>query len=188
MECTSAAGEGRGRIPEAAEEPVPPFEVLLRACTMSAVHLEMRDSYTPSDPWFRAWLAGDREEFERRLSRPWLGLIREVTGRGVQVRRARVISEPVTGYVRFEHATTSSNVEAGEQVGWLPRRLASGLLLPGNDLWVFDTRLVLFWFFSGDGDFAGAELSDDLALVKQCAAAFDAVWQHAIPHPGYQVA
>ena len=70
MERTSAAGEGRGRIPEAAEEPVPPFEGLLRACTMSAVHLQMRDSYTPSDPWFRAWLAGDREEFERRLSRP----------------------------------------------------------------------------------------------------------------------
>jgi hypothetical protein len=99
---------------------------------MSAVHLEMRDSYTPSDPWFRAWLAGDREEFERRLSRPWLGLIREVTGRGVQVRRARVISEPVTSYIRFEHATTSSNVEAGEQIRWLPRRLASGLLIPGN--------------------------------------------------------
>jgi hypothetical protein len=111
-----------------------------------------------------------------------------VTGRGVQVRRARVISEPVTSYIRFEHATTSSNVEAGEQVGWLPRRLASGLLIPGNDFWVFDTRLALFWCFSGDGDFVGAELSDDLALVKQCATAFDAVWEHAIPHPEYQLA
>ena len=120
MERTSAAGEGRGRIPEAAEEPVPPFEVLLRACTMSAVHLEMRDSYTPSDPWFRAWLAGDREEFERRLSRPWLGLIREVTGRGVQVRRARVISEPVTELypLRARHHQLQCR-------GWRASRLAA---------------------------------------------------------------
>jgi hypothetical protein len=88
VEHTSAAGKDRGRIPGTAEEPIPPFEDLLRACTVSAVHLEMRDSYTPSDPWFRAWLAGDRVEFERRLSRPWLGLIREVTGRGVQVPRS----------------------------------------------------------------------------------------------------
>src|SRR5580704_18735000 len=146
MEPMSAAGRDRGRIPGVAERAVPPFEDLLRACAVSAVHLEMRDVYTPSDPWFQAWVTGDRGEFERRLLRPWLGLIREVTGRGVLVRRARVISEPVTEYVRFEHATTSSNVEAGEQVGWLPRRLASELLLPGNDFWVFDTRLVLFWF------------------------------------------
>ena len=45
-----------------------------------------------------------------------------------------------------------------------------------------------FNYFSGDGDFARrAELSDDLALVKQCAAAFDAVWERAIPHPEYQL-
>jgi hypothetical protein len=187
VEHTSAASEDLGRIPETAEEPIPPFEVLLRACTTSAVHLEMRDSYTPSDPWFGAWLAGDRKQFEQRLSRPWLGLIREMTDRGVQVRRARVISEPVTSYVRFEHATTSSNVGAGEQVSWLPRRSASGLLLPGNDFWAFDTRLVLFWYFSGDGEFEGAELSDDPALVKQCTASFDAVWQQAIPHHEYRL-
>jgi len=82
MEPTSAAGMDRGRIPGVTEWAAPPFEDLLRACTVSAVHLEMRDVYTPSDPWFQAWLTGNRGEFERRLLRPWLGLIREVTGRG----------------------------------------------------------------------------------------------------------
>src|SRR5215472_2177660 len=115
MEPTSAAGRDRDRIPGVAEQPAPPFPELLRACTSSAVHLEMRDGYTPDDPWFLAWLAGDRQEFERRLTRSWLGLIREVTSRGVQVRRARVVSEPASGYIRFEHATTGSNVAAGEE-------------------------------------------------------------------------
>jgi hypothetical protein len=163
------------------------FEEILRACTMSAVHLEMRDIYTPSDPWFLAWRAGDHEEFQRRLARPWLELVRQVTSRGVTARRARVISEPVTEYIRFEHATTGSNVAAGEQVSWLPRRNASDLLLPGNDCWIFDSRLVRFAYFSGDGDFLGAELSDDPVAVKQCATAFEAVWARAVPHGKYQL-
>ncbi len=186
MEATSAAGRDRDRIPGVAEEPDPPFPVLLRACAAFAVHLEMRDAYTPADPWFQAWLAGDRGEFERRMNRPWLDLIREVTGRGVQVRRARVISEPVTDYVRFEHATAGSNVAAGEQVRWLPRHLATGLLLPANDYWVFDGRRAQFNYFSGPGEFLSTRLCEDPAISAQCAAAFDAVWERAVRHEEYE--
>src|SRR6266487_5123314 len=186
MGRTSAAGRDRDRIPGVAEEPDPPFPVLLRACAASAVHLEMRDAYTPADPWFQAWLAGDRGEFERRMNRPWLDLIREVTGRGVQVRRARVISEPVTDYIRFEHATAGSNVASGEQVRWLPRHLATGLLLPTNDYWVFDGRRAQFNYFSGPGEFLSTRLCDDPAISAHCAAAFDAVWERAVPHEEYE--
>lgn len=187
MGPTSAAGRDLDHIPGVAEEPDPPFPVLLRACTSSAVHLEMRDAYTPADPWFQAWLAGDREEFERRLTRPWLDLIREMTGRGVRIRRARVISEPVTDYIKFEHATTGANVEAGEDVRWLPRHLATGLLLPANDGWVFDGQRAQFNYFSGPGEFLDTRLCDDPAIVKQCAVAFEAVWERAIPHREYQL-
>jgi hypothetical protein len=141
----------------------------------------------PADQWFLAWLAGDEEEFNRRLSRPWLDLIREAAGRGVQVRRARVFSEPVTDYIRFEHATTQSNVSAGEDVRWLPRHLATGLLLPANDYWVFDGQWVRFNYFSGPGQALDPRMSDDPVIVKQCADAFEAVWDHAIPHQDYQL-
>jgi hypothetical protein len=187
VEPTSAAGRDRDRIPGVAEQPDPPFRELLQACTSSAVHLEMRDAYTPDDPWYQAWLASDREEFARQLNRPWLDLIREVTSRGVQVRRARVVSEPVTGYIRFEHATTGSNVTAGEDVRWLPRHLATGLLLPANDYWVLDGQRAQFNYFSGPGEFLDTRLSDDPAIVKQCAVAFEAVWERAIPHQDFQL-
>ena len=187
MEPTSTAGRDRDRIPGVAEEPDPPFPVLLRACTSSAVHLEMRDGYTPDDPWFLAWQADDREDFQRRLTRPWLDLIREVTGLGVQVRRARVVSEPVTDYIRFEHATTESNAAAGEDIRWLPRHLATGLLLPANDYWVFDGQRAQFNYFSGAGEFLDTRLSGDPEIAKQCAAAFEAVWERAIPHQDYQL-
>jgi hypothetical protein len=77
-------------------------------------------------------------------------VIREITGRGVAVRRLRVVSEPVTDYIRFEHATTGSNIDAGEQVRWLPRRRTADLLLPGCDCWVFDGRRVLLSYFHSE--------------------------------------
>lgn len=117
-----------------------------------------------------------------------LDLIREVTGRGVRVRRARVVSEPVTDYIRFEHATTGSNVAAGEQVRWLPRHLATGLLLSANDCWVFDGQQAQFNYFSGPGEFFGTRLSAVPEIAAQCAAAFEAVWERAIPHQDYELA
>lgn len=187
MELTSAARRDRDRIPGVADQSPPPFPELLQACISSAAHLEMRDSYTPADPWFRAWLAGDQEEFERRLTRPWLDLVSAATGRGVQIRRARVVSEPVTDYIKFEHATAGASVAAGEDIRWLPRHLATGLLLPANDYWVFDGQRARFNHFSGPGEFLDTRLSVDPAIVEQCALAFEAVWERAIPHQDYRL-
>lgn len=118
---------------------------LLDGCERSAVHLEMRDTYSRSDPRFAAWQRGFRYDPEDRSSwwQPWLDLVDRARSRGVAVRRARIVSEPVSEYIRFEYDITFRNVLAGEDVRWLPRRRASDLALPGNDFWVFDDRVVL---------------------------------------------
>jgi hypothetical protein len=165
---------------------------LLRSCERSAVHLEMRDGYSRTDPMFARWQAGHRDDPADRASwwRPWLGLVAETAGRGVSIRRARVVSEPVSDYIRFEHGITFMNVAAGEDVRWLPRRRASRLLLPGNDFWVFDDRVVLWNHFTGEGEASpdGRELDSDPEAVKACALAFEAIWDRAVPHGEYQPA
>ncbi|MCW2890372.1 MAG: hypothetical protein JWL58_7234 [Streptosporangiaceae bacterium] len=159
-----------------------PFDDLIAAATFSAVHLEMRDTYVPSDPSFIAWQGGPRYDRTER-EQGWHALIGNAVARGVRVRRARIVSEPVTDYIRFEHAVTASmNLAAGELVRWLPRRQASALCLPGNDFWIIDDRLVRFGHFSGVGEVLGHELTDDPAVVKLCASAFEAVWDRAIDH------
>ncbi|GAA2621870.1 hypothetical protein SMC26_33040 [Actinomadura fulvescens] len=162
---------------------------LLQGARQTAYHLEMRDGYMRSDPWYQAWARGDTAEFEARLERPWLDLIREVTGRGVQVRRVRIVSEPVSDYIRFEHATTASNVAAGEEIRWLPRRRASDLALPGNDCWIVDGEAVLFHHFTGEGELAtdAREFITAPSIVKLCESAFDAAWDRAIDHRDYQI-
>ncbi|WP_348532870.1 DUF6879 family protein [Kitasatospora sp. MAP5-34] len=77
---------------------------------------------------------------------------------------------------------------AGEDVRWLPRRCATDLVLPGNDFWVFDDRLLLVNHFDGDGEPTEPELTEDQNTVKFCAAAFEAVWDRAVPHSEYQPA
>jgi hypothetical protein len=156
---------------------------------VSAVHLEMHDQHLTSDPGFQAWLAGRAAPQDPAVQyRGYTAVVREAVLRGVRVRRARIISEPVSDYVRWEHALTGPvNVAAGEQVRWLPRRLASTLALPGNPYWVFDDRLVRFTVFAGNGEVAGQQYSQDPGVIRACRAAFEAVWDLATPHEDYRV-
>ncbi|MFC4508207.1 MULTISPECIES: DUF6879 family protein [Streptomyces] len=169
----------------------PPFSELIARCERSAVHLEMRDAYAvdyEKGP-FAEWRAGFRHDPADRASwwRSWLGLIQETVARGVVVRRARIVSEPVSEYTRFLYDGTFTNVAAGEQVRWLPRRQASDIALPGNDYWLFDGRLIRWNHFAGDGASGGGEISEDPAAAKLCAGAFDAVWDRGIPHDQYEI-
>jgi hypothetical protein len=169
-----------------------PVREALASATRSAVHLELRDSYQLDDPAFLRWQRGERLDPGDRGSwwRPWLDVVADTTGRGVVMRRARVVSEPVSDYVQYEFDGAFTNVAAGEQVRWLPRRRTADLLLPGVDFWAFDDELVIFNHFAGDGQWAepNMDLCRDSDLVKRCAAAFEAVWERALPHELYQPA
>ncbi|MFE7607540.1 DUF6879 family protein [Streptomyces celluloflavus] len=156
----------------------------------SAEHLEMRDIYTPDDPEFARWRAGHRYGNDRAKLpdwwATWRNLVAETTARGVVMRRARVVSEPVTDYIRYEHDMTFANVAAGELVRWLPRREAADLALPGTDLWMFDGTGVLFTYFSGAGDVVDREWRTEAPVVERVRTAFEAVWERATSHEEYK--
>lgn len=113
-------------------------------------------------------------------------LIRRTVARGVAVRRARIVSEPVSDYIRYEHASTVVNLGAGQQARWLARRRASDIALPGNDFWLIDGRLIRWNHFTGDGASAPGEISEDPAAAKLCAEAFEAVWTPLSPSSSAQ--
>ncbi|MCX4846859.1 DUF6879 family protein [Streptomyces sp. NBC_00893] len=156
----------------------------------SAVHLEMRDSYTPEDPEFARWRAGHRYDNDPGKLPAWWAswhdLATRTTARGVTMRRARIVSEPVTDYIRYEHDLTFANVAAGESVRWLPRRKAADIALPGTDLWMFDESAVLFTYFSGNGEVVDREWRTERSVVDLVSSAFDAVWDRATPHEEYK--
>jgi hypothetical protein len=170
------------------------FSKVLGDAQRSAVHLEMRDSYLQdglADPSFLAWRDRGITLPDDQDSTNWRELVASIVKRGVLMRRARIVSEPVTEYIRFEHAITAEhNIAVGEQVRWLPRRRASDIALPGNDFWCIDGNTVVFNHFTGDGSWSGEtdmELSTEPGAVRLCAAAFEEVWARAVPHEDYRL-
>ncbi|MFE2556684.1 DUF6879 family protein [Streptomyces sp. NPDC059352] len=169
------------------------FDQLFAAARRSAVHLEMRDGYAVADEAedYGHWSeTGERDaDPASPYWAPWVDMVQQATARGVAVRRARIISEPVSNYIRYEHAGTPVNITAGEDVRWLPRQQTADLMLPGVDLWIFDDEQVLLNHFTGDGEWADPplELRTEPELVKACVDAFAAVWQRAVPHAEYKI-
>lgn len=168
-------------------------EDLLRQCQHTAIHLEMRDGYMPVDPELDAWRAGVRHsEADKHLWwhawESWYEVMNAATSRGVVARRARIVSEPVSEYIRYEYDVTFANILTGEDVRWLPRHRATDIPLPGNDFWLFDGRVLLINHFAGNGDFVRAEVLDSPDVTKLCSSAFEAVWERATPHSEYRPA
>ena len=52
---------------------------------------------------------------------------------------------------------------------------------------MFDGQRAQFNYFSGPGKFLDIRLCDGPAIVKQCAAAFEAAWERTIPHQEYRL-
>jgi hypothetical protein len=153
-----------------------------------AFHLELRDAYHVGneDGPFSRWLSGQPDD--GAWHRPWLSRVRGATASGKTVRRVRVVTEPITDYIRWEHALTSANQEAGEDIRWLPRRLTLDIEWPvdGNDWWLFDGRLLAVGHLRQDGSVLGSELIIDPQLVAACAQLRDRLWALAIPHDLYR--
>ncbi|MFF4988527.1 DUF6879 family protein [Streptosporangium saharense] len=162
----------------------PTLAEMLATAKRSAVHLEMRDLYGP-EPGYDDWLAGGDGRTDRSR---WIGLVSDAVKRGVKMRRARIVSEPVSDYIRWEHMVTDVNVKAGEEVRWLPRKKASGIMLPHSDFWMFDQSLVAFNFNGGDSNHVpGYEYVSDPRYVTQIVGAFEMVWERATPHEEFHL-
>jgi len=154
-----------------------------------AFHLELRDEYgvPGEDGPFARWIRGEPDDFV--WLEPWLARIRAATRGGRSVRRVRVVSEPTTAYIRWEHATTPLTLEAGEDIRWLPRHslpVNATMPLGGRDWWLFDGRLLAVGVFDHDGRVLGSELLTDPAIIAQCAAIRDQLWPLAVPHAEYK--
>ncbi|MYV98922.1 DUF6879 family protein [Streptomyces sp. SID3343] len=166
------------------------FADLLARTRHTAVHLELRDSYgvDVESTEFGSWRAGWRPDPDPAS---WWNdfhtTVCDAVARGIVFRRARIVSVPVSDYIRYEHGCTYQNLLAGEDVRWLPRRQASDLAIPGNDYWLFDDRAIMWNHFTGDGGSAGPEVDERPDVAKFCGTAFEAVWERATAHQDFRI-
>ncbi len=162
---------------------------LIEACEHDSFHLELRDDYSVPDESgpFEHWLSSKPVDYS--FMEPWTEMVRRLTGEGKTIQRIRVVTEPHTPYIRWEHATTALNVEAGEEIRWLPRRLVPDeLAFPfgGKDWWLIDGRLLAVGHIDATGRVLGHEVIEERQVVATAAALRDHLWSAAAPHHEYQ--
>jgi len=161
-------------------------DLLLSGFSREVVHLETRDAYGTAVelPHMARWAAGEPDDLE--WLEGWCDTLREHVKHGRSVRRARIVSEPLSEYQRWSFSIAAPMVAAGEDIRWVPRRLVSSVALPGNDFYLFDDLMAVFLLYAGSGRSAGMVSSTDPADLRLCRSAFETVWKLSIPHRAYQ--
>lgn len=155
----------------------------------AAFRLETRDFYNVASEQedFRRWMAGEHLDKDKEASdrKPWLDKMRAATRAGKRIERVRVVTEPISDYIRFEIEGTDLNLAAGEDIRYLPRQHPAAAQLPGHDFWLFDSRQVVLMRFDEESRPLPYELVTDAETVVRHCFWRDAAWHHAIPHEQY---
>ena len=162
------------------------FGELLTSFDREAIHLETRDAYGTAVelPHMAKWAAGEPDDLE--WLQGWCATLRAHVRAGKAVRRARIVSEPLSDYQLWSFSIAQPMVEAGEDIRWVPRKLVSPVALPGNDFYLFDERLIVFLLYAGNGLATEKLVSTEPAHIQLCRSAFEAVWKLSIPHSEYK--
>ncbi|WP_017574743.1 DUF6879 family protein [Nocardiopsis kunsanensis] len=152
----------------------------------SAWKLEVRDRYNVSEEaetinrFLRTGDLGRGQD--HALTAPWHRNVTATVEEGKSWQRVRVVSEPLSDYITWEHAVTRFNIEAGEDIRWLPRHHWSVDELPDLDFWLFDDTWVCVLHFDDDDVPHQLERIDDPSEVVRYRRWSEIAWQHAIVH------
>ncbi|MPZ86827.1 MAG: hypothetical protein GEU81_01915 [Nitriliruptorales bacterium] len=158
------------------------FSVLFTGFEHTAWRLETRDEYSIGEEAtaYRQYVAGEKVDALDWFW-PWLDTMRAAVAQGKRIERVRVVPEPLTEYLRYEAWLCHYNIQAGEDIRYLPRQRAQELGLPDSDYWLFDSHRLARLHFDADDHPVAAELIEDPDAIIRANYYRDLAWHHATP-------
>lgn len=161
------------------------FDDLVLGFKHTAFRLEIRDRYNePSEAEvLRQFLTSGK--LDESYMADWVAELGPRISAGQRMERVRVVSEPHTDYTRFGLAVAADNIEAGEDICYLPRHRAAELDLPDHDFWLVDSTTLLLLRFGDDDVLLGADLVSDPAVVVRHCYYRDVARHYATPWATY---
>ena len=148
--------------------PGPEFAELFATFSRSAWRLETHPAYEVDEEQAAFERYRSTGELNVAYLADWLDGVRVATAAGKRFERVRVLTEPLTDYLRFEMAVAEHNAAAGEDVRTLDEREARTLGLPQrHDFWIFDDERVAILHFSPTGRLLKVEIRDDPDTLTQ---------------------
>jgi uncharacterized protein DUF6879 len=111
------------------------------------------------------------------------------TAAGKHWSRVHVVDRPPSDYVRFELAAYQESAGAGEVIGIADRRAHPALDYLRRDFWLFDAEtdhpLAAVISYDPDGQYAGAAVTTEPAMIMACRATRDLARRHSVPLDAY---
>ncbi|MFF8408963.1 DUF6879 family protein [Streptomyces omiyaensis] len=158
------------------------FGRLFHSFEHSAWHLETRGRYASDeeDPDFAVFL--ETGEAPMDLDSEWCRNIAAQTAAGKYVGRVRVVDSPPTPGQRFLLSYARCNAATGEDARNLWRAEAEAALIPAEDFWIFDSRLVAILRFDEQDAFHDVEIITDPAEVLRYVQIRDAATAVSLPY------
>ena len=164
------------------------FEALFAGFEHTARRLEVRNRYDVESerPYLTRWRDGMQEDHQHVESRrPWLDQVRRNVAFGRAYERVRVVSDPLSEYVRYALRGTRQTVESGEDIRYLTRADANDADLPDHDFWLFDGTVLVLMPFTADDRPLGGLVVEDAAVVAQHRAWLDLAVERSTPYAAF---
>jgi hypothetical protein len=157
------------------------FERLFDAFRRTAWRLECQGTYDEPEERepLRRFLAGEPDDLAWFAD--WPIWIREQREAGRTIGRVRMLTDPLTDYLRFELSITPPAVEAGEDIRFIDQQKFDSLAIPREDFWIFDDTTVALLHF-GDGGVTGAEIITNPDRVASFRDRLRCTWDAAVPY------
>ncbi|MFI0262554.1 DUF6879 family protein [Streptomyces sp. NPDC017056] len=159
------------------------FDRLFTQFEHTAWRLETRRRYASDEATetYRQFLRGERVDWEGADTQ-WCAERREQTALGKRFARVRVIDNPPTQGQLYLLDNARRNSSVGESIFCLRRSQADLLGLPGEDFWIFDSRLVALLVFDRADSLVSVQLITEPADVSRYVQLRDAAQHHAVPY------
>lgn len=154
----------------------------------SAFRLETLDHYSVPDEAdeYRRFISG--EWLPKSTGEEWCQLVGENVQLGRVMERVRVISNPLTSYMKFEidwrYVYSSA---AGERISLLEKSKIPKGLSGIDDYWLFDESVVIWMRYGTNGHFLRAEKETDLEVISRCQQTRTSLLSMATPMRQYLV-
>ncbi|MEU6373948.1 DUF6879 family protein [Streptomyces sp. NPDC046909] len=167
------------RVPEIID--LDAFGQLFHTFEHTAWRLETRRGYASDreDPTYAEFV--ETGSITLDYDDDWSQNIRRQVLAGKTIGRVRIVDEPPTEGQLFLLADSPRNTAAGEDIRVLPRSDAEARLLPAEDFWIFDSRLVARLNFDDEDVFHDVEIITEPAEVLRYCQLRDVATHGAIP-------
>lgn len=118
---------------------------------------------------FKKWKQGKLKLAEN--SKKWLQNLKETKERGVKMQRVRIVSLPLSDYIRYEMDFWEHSIQNGEEILFLENEqyenIMQNLDFKPKDFWTFDDNVLIIFHYDETGDFVKEESISNKLITKK---------------------